>query len=98
MKKFSFSKMWFEPIFFTGSLAVFKFAISGRNFWGLRAAFGGEMRSNYFKNTAPVRKLQAVLCTAAASGGQIVGNFGLKNQLAISSGKENFSITKGEKL
>ncbi|MBU1730497.1 hypothetical protein KJ557_03045, partial [Patescibacteria group bacterium] len=57
---------------------------SGQNFWGLLvAAAGGEMRSNYFQNRAPVRKSQISLVRLASLGDQIVGNFGRKNQLAV---------------
>ena len=53
-------KMQFEPIFLSGSLAVFKFRISVRNFAGdFLAACDGKMRPNYFKNSPPNRKLQA---------------------------------------
>jgi len=76
--------MWFEPIFLLGSLAVFKIAAKPLKFWGLTvAACGGEMRSNYFKNRAPVRKSQILLVLLASLGDQIVRNFGRKNQLAI---------------
>jgi len=76
--------MWFEPIFLSGSLAVFKFVAKRSNFGGLAvAAAGGEMRSNYFKNRAPVRKSQISLVRLASLGDQIVGNFGRKNQLAV---------------
>jgi hypothetical protein len=83
LKKFSFPKMWLEPIFFTGSLAVFKFVISGRNFWGLCAAFGGEMRSNYFKNGAPRRKSQCLAARNAPLGDQIVWSFRGKKKFPI---------------
>jgi len=40
-------KMWFEPIFLSGSLAVFNIVANPLKFWGLAvAAFGGEMRSD----------------------------------------------------
>jgi len=56
------------------------------------AAFGGENRSNYFKNTAHFRKRQARGSRLASLGGQFVLNFGRKNQLAIPFlRKENFS-------
>jgi len=84
MEKFSFTKMWFEPIFLSGSLAVFNIVANPLKFWGfLVAAFGGEMRSDYFKNRAPVRKSQISLVRLALLGDQIVGNFGRKNQLAV---------------
>jgi hypothetical protein len=55
------------------------------------AAAGGEMRSDYFKNTAPVRKLQAVLVRLASLGDYFVRDFGGKNELAVSfGGKKNF--------
>jgi len=47
------------------------------------AAFGGEMRSDYFKNRAPVRKSQISLARLASLGGQFVLNFRGKNELAI---------------
>ena len=76
--------MWFELIFLLGSLAVFKIAAKSLKFWGfLVAAFGGEMRADYFKNRAPVRKSQISLVRLASLGDQIVGNFGRKNQLAV---------------
>jgi len=76
--------MWFEPIFLSGSLAVFKIAAKPLKFWGLAvAAGGGEVRSNYFQNRAPVRKSQISLVRLASLGDQIVGNFGRKNQLAV---------------
>jgi len=54
MKNFLLPKMWFEPIFFTGSLAVFEIAAKALNFGACcLAAVGGEMRSNYFQDTAP---------------------------------------------
>jgi len=61
IKKFSSPKikMWFVPMFLTGSLAVFRFVAKPhfQNFaGGFFAAAGGEMRSNYFKNIAPERK------------------------------------------
>jgi hypothetical protein len=37
----------------------------------LLAAAGGEMRSNYFKNTAPRRKNQRVLVRLASLGGPV---------------------------
>jgi len=55
------------------------------------AAAGGEMRSDYFKNTAPVRKLQAVSVCLASLGDYFVRNFGGKNELTVSfGGKKNF--------
>ncbi|MBU4056305.1 hypothetical protein KJ695_00125 [Patescibacteria group bacterium] len=68
MKKFSFPKIWFEPIFLSGSLAVFKIAAKPLKFWGLAVAAGGEMRSNYFKNRALVRKSQISLIRLASLG------------------------------
>ena len=56
------------------------------------ATCGGENRSNYFKNTAHFRKRQARGVRLASLGGQLVLNFGRKNQLAIPFlRKENFS-------
>jgi len=69
MKKFSFPRIWFESIFLSGSLAVFKIVANPLKFGGLlAAAFGGEMRSNYFKNRAPVRKSQILLVRLALLG------------------------------
>lgn len=69
IKKLSFPKikMQSEPIFLSGSLAVFKFRISvpsfakgfGRAsgiFGQTPAAAGGEMCPNYFKNSPRVRR------------------------------------------
>jgi len=89
MKKFSFTKMWFEPMFLTGSLAVFKIAAKPLkwNFWGLVVLAApprrGEMRPNYFQYTQPPRKSQIRLAPFAGLGNQIKRNFGLKNQLAV---------------
>jgi hypothetical protein len=86
MKKFSFTKCGSSRYFLQ---VLWQFLISQRSrsiFGGLAvAAFGGEMRSNYFKNTAPVRILQAISVRLASLGDQIVGNFGRKNQLAVLS-------------
>jgi len=51
--------MWFEPIFLSDSLAVFEERNEAAQiFWGLAvAACGGEMRSNYFQNTAQVSEV-----------------------------------------
>jgi len=83
--------MWFEPIFFTGSLAVFnkECGESGsRRASRLTerftfAAEGGEMRPNYFQYTQPARKSQIFGSRLASLGDQIVRNFGRKNQLAV---------------
>ncbi len=79
--------MWFEPIFLSGSLAVFKNAAKPLklNFRGLPvfAAAGGEMRPNYFQYTQPVRNSQIHLARFGGLGNQIERNFGLKNQLAV---------------
>ncbi len=84
MKNFSFTKMWFEPIFFIGSLAVFKIAAKPLNFGACcLAAVGGEKCSNYFQYSAPLRKGQRLVPRSAGLGDQIVGNFKGKNQLAI---------------
>src|SRR3989338_8449978 len=60
VQKFSFpkTKMQFEPIFLQvlwQFLSARRSRACGR---GFLAAEGGEMRSNYLKNTEPVRKLQ----------------------------------------
>jgi hypothetical protein len=55
MIKIFFYKMWFEPIFFTGSLAVFNKERDEPGGWRASrliggfafAAFGGEKCSNY---------------------------------------------------
>jgi len=52
MKKFSFTKCGSSRYFSSGSLAVFNIAAKPLIFQGLLlAACGGEMRSNYFKNS-----------------------------------------------
>ncbi len=76
--------MWFEPIFLSGSLAIFKIAAKPLIFRGLLlAAEGGEMRPNYFQYTQPARNSQICLAPFAGLGNQIERNFGLKNQLAV---------------
>jgi len=84
MKKFSFTKCGSSRYFYQ---VLWQFLISWRirsNFGGLAVAtFGDEMRSDYFKNRAPVRKSQISLVRLASLGDQIVGNFGRKNQLAV---------------
>jgi len=54
------------------------------------AAAGGEMRSNYFKYSAPIRKSQILAARNAPLGHQIVRIFGLKTELAVFGGKRNF--------
>jgi len=49
----------------------------------ITAAAGGEMGSNYLKNTGQLRKRQVDKSRLASLGDQIVRNYGLKNQLAI---------------
>ena len=74
---------------FLGSFLIqncgsFQFFSAGRFFRFLAtAAEGGEIRSNYFNNTEPVRKLQVFGCRLASLGDQIIRNGELKNQLAI---------------
>ncbi|PIW81032.1 hypothetical protein COZ97_03970 [bacterium CG_4_8_14_3_um_filter_33_28] len=86
MKKFSFTKCGSSRYFYQ---VLWQFLRSRRSrliFGGLTvAAAGGEMRSNYFKNTAPVRNLQAIWVRLASLGDQIVRDFGRKNQLAVLS-------------
>ena len=68
-----------------------RFRIIGRGGGSVTAAEGGEMGSNYFKNTEPVRKLQVFGCRLASLGDQIIRNLGRKIELAIlKSEKENF--------
>jgi len=84
MKKFSFTKCGSSRYFYQVLWQFLSSRRSRSNFGGLAvAATGGEMRSNYFQNTAPVRILQAFWCCLASLGDQIVGNFGRKNQLAV---------------
>ena len=54
------------------------------------AAEGGEMRSDYLKNSAPLRKSQIHGHTAAFGGGKIIRFLGLKNELAVSFRKRKF--------
>jgi hypothetical protein len=57
----------------------------------LFAACGGENGSRYFKNRAPLRKLQGFARRLAELGGSLVLYFGLKNELAVSfGGKKKF--------
>ena len=81
MKKFSFTKYDSSRYFYQVFWQFLRSRRSRSNFGGLAvlAAFGGGMRSNYFKNTAPVRILQEFWCRLASLGDQIVGNFGRKN-------------------
>ena len=51
------------------------------------AAAGGEMRSNYLKYSAPIRKSQILAARNAPLGHQIVRIFGLKTELAVFGGK-----------
>jgi hypothetical protein len=86
MKKFSFTKCDSSRYFYQVLWQFLSSRRSRSNFGGLAvAAVGGEMRSNYFKNTAPVRILQAISVRLASLGDQIVRNFGRKNQLAVLS-------------
>ncbi len=84
--------MQFEPIFLSGSLAVFKISANPIFARGFLAACGREIRSNYFQNTPHFRKRQIHRHSAAFGGGQIVRFSGRKNQLAI-LGKKEFFIT-----
>ena len=87
MKKFSFTKCGSSRYFLRVLWQFLRTRRSRSNFGGLAvAAAGGEMRSNYFKNRAPVRKSQISLVRlaefiplTAGLGDQIVGNFGRKN-------------------
>jgi len=84
MKKFSFTKCGSGRYFYQVLWQFLRSRRSHSNFERLAgAATGGEMRSNYFKNRAPVRKSQISLVCLASLGDQIVGNFGRKNQLAV---------------
>ena len=85
IKNFSFPKikMQFEPIFLQviwQFLSARRSRACGR---GFLAAAGGEMRSNYLKNTEPVRKLQGFGSRLASLGDQIIRNFGRKFELAV---------------
>jgi len=78
--------MWFEPIFLTGSLAVFEERGEAVSFFGFSAAPSGARGgkcSSYFKNSAPARKCQVRLARFDGLGDQIVENFWRKNQLAV---------------
>jgi len=84
MEKFSFTKCGSSRYFYQVLWQFLRSRRSRSKFWGLAvAAAGGEMRSNYFQNKAPVRKSQILLVRLASLGDQIVGDFGRKNQLAI---------------
>ena len=88
MQIFSFPKikMQFEPIFLQ-VLWQFLSARRSRDFGISRGAFlaaaGGEMRSNYLKNTEPVRIWQGFGSRLASLGDQIIRNFGRKFELAV---------------
>jgi hypothetical protein len=82
--------MWFEPMFLSGSLAVFKYRdeprragraapIKQANLCRLRR----QRCSNYFQDSAPARNCQVRLARCGVLGDQIVGNFGRKNQLMV---------------
>ncbi len=67
--------MWFEPIFFTGSSAVFikergepACGRAAKSQGLVFAAFGGEMRSNYFQYRA-FSKSQRFIGRLASLGG-----------------------------
>src|SRR3989344_7518327 len=51
---------------------------------------GGEIRSNYFKYSAPIRKSQILAVRSAPLGHQTVRLFGLKTELAVFGGKRKF--------
>jgi len=79
MKKFSFTKCGSSRYFYQVLWQFLSSRRSRSNFGRLAVvAAGGEMRSNYFQNTAPVRILQAFWCRLTSLGDQIVGNFGRK--------------------
>jgi len=99
--KIFFYKMWFEPIFlqilwqFLRKNAASPLAGEPQSQGLFLAATGGEIRSNYFKYTEPVRKSQRFMGRLASLGDQIERDFGRKNQLAVLSliklkVKENF--------
>jgi len=84
MKKFSFTKCGSSRYFYQVLWQFLRSRRSRSNFGGLAvAAAGGEMRSNYFQNRAPVRKSQISLARLASLGDQIVRDFGRKNQLSV---------------
>jgi len=70
MKKFSFTKYDSSRYFYQVLWQFLRSRRSRSNFGGLAVlvACGGEMHSNYFKNTAPVRILQEFWCRLASLG------------------------------
>ena len=70
----------FEPIFFTGSLAVFnkERGEPAKSGWLFLAAAGGEIRSNYFQYSAHFSKSQRFMGRLASLGGQIERKFPAK--------------------
>ncbi|PIU98758.1 hypothetical protein COS60_01370 [Candidatus Wolfebacteria bacterium CG03_land_8_20_14_0_80_39_317] len=86
MKKISSTKCSSSRYFYQVLWQFLRSRRSRSNFRGLAvAAEGGEMRSNYFQNRAPVRKSQISLVRLASLGDQIVRDFGRKNQLVVLS-------------
>jgi hypothetical protein len=94
MKKFSFPKNMVRADVFLQVLWQFLSARLRRNSDFSRGAFlaaaGGEMRSSYFKYSAPIRKSQCLAPPWAGLGDQIIRIFGLKTELAIFGGKRKF--------
>jgi len=64
--------------------------LSGFSRGDFLAACGGEMRSNYLKYSAPIRKSQILAARNAPLSDQIVRIFGLKTELAVFDGKRKF--------
>jgi hypothetical protein len=70
---------------FTGSLAVFEESgepacgRAAKSGWLFFAAFGGEIRSNYFQYRAHFRESQSFRLAASRLGGQIERRFPAKN-------------------
>ena len=94
MKKFSFPKNMVRANVFRQVLWQFLSArlrrVSDFSRGAFLAACGGEMRSNYLKYSAPIRKSQIAGGFAAFGRYQIVRIFGLKTELAVFGGKRKF--------
>jgi len=61
IKKFSFTKCGSRRYFYQVLWQFLRVRLSRSNFCGFLVAVIGKMRSNYFKNRAPVRKSQILL-------------------------------------
>ena len=94
MKKFSFPQNMFRVDVFRQVLWQFLSVRLRRNPDFSRGVFlaaaGGEMRSNYLKYSAPIRKSQILAARSAPLGHQIVRNLGPKTELAVFGGKRKF--------